>query len=133
MGAKVKDSATAVWTANPTLDIDQIAVSPDIAENMNLVDGGYILVWRDPILRDGGLRYMRVKIDDNLRKCVSINPAMDKGFDGDFCLHGFAGTVEIQLGSVIDEVRLLCLREGEQRAEQHAGKNNTMKMILHSV
>lgn len=84
MGAKVKDSATAVWTANPTLDIDQIAVSPDIAESMNLVDDGYILVWRDPILRDAGLRYMRVKIDDNLRKCVSINPAMDKCFDGDF-------------------------------------------------
>ena len=53
--------------------------------------------------------------------------------DGDFCLHGFAGAVEIQLGSVIDEVCLLCLREGEKRAEQHAGKNNTMKMILHSV
>ena len=59
--------------------------------------------------------------------------AVNKVFDGDFCLHGFAGAVEIQLGSVIDEVRLLCLRESEKRAEQHAGKNNTMKMILHSV
>lgn len=84
MSNKIKDSATAVWTGNPTLDIDQVAVSPDIAKNVGLVDNGYALIWRDPLLRDGGVRYMRVKIDENLKSCISINPAMDKSYDGDF-------------------------------------------------
>ena len=84
MSSKIKDSATVVWTANPTLDNDQVAVSPDIAESMGLVDGAYVALWRDPSMRDGCLRYFRVIIDDTLRKCVSINPAMDKSFDGDF-------------------------------------------------
>lgn len=84
MGNKVEKSATAVWTANPNLDIDQVAVSPDIADDLDLVDNGYVLLWRDPLLRDEGIRYMRVVIDDNLKSCISVNPAMDLSFDGDF-------------------------------------------------
>src|SRR5699024_11073851 len=41
------------------------------------------LIWRDPVLRDGGVRYMRVAIDERLTS-VAINPVMDKSFDGDF-------------------------------------------------
>lgn len=84
MGNRNKKSATAVWTANPKLMIDQVAVSSNIAMDLELVDDGYVLLWRDPMLRDAGVRYLRVKIDDNLKSCVSINPAMDKGYEGDF-------------------------------------------------
>ncbi len=35
------------------------------------------------MLRDAGVRYMRVKIDDRLTG-IAINPVMDKSFDGDF-------------------------------------------------
>lgn len=83
MSHKMPNSATAVWTADPRLDIDQVAVGRAMAESIGLKDGDHTLIWRDPVLRDGGLRYMRVKIDDELTG-VAINPVMDKSFDGDF-------------------------------------------------
>lgn len=83
MSHKMPNSATAVWTADPRLDIDQVAVGRAMAESIGLNDDDYALIWRDPILRDGGLRYMRVKVDDSLTG-VAINPVMDKSFDGDF-------------------------------------------------
>ena len=87
MARRMPDSATAVWTADPSLDIDQIAMNTEMAKTLGCVPehGGYkrVLVWRDPILHDSNVRYMRVVIDDNLTG-VSINPAMDKPFDGDF-------------------------------------------------
>lgn len=83
MANKLTHSATAVWTADPRLDIDQIAMNSEMAEKLDVTENGYILTWRDPVLRDAGVRYMRVKIDDSLTG-VSINPAMDKSFDGDF-------------------------------------------------
>lgn len=83
MSSRLPDSATAVWTADPRLDIDEVALSPVIAEQLGLAEGDHALVWRDPILRDAGLRYLRVAIDDRLTG-VAINPVMDKSFDGDF-------------------------------------------------
>ena len=46
-------------------------------------DNDYIVTWRDPMLRDEGLKYSRVKIDPTLSG-VAINPACDKPYDGDF-------------------------------------------------
>ena len=87
MARRMPDSATAVWTADPNLDIDQIAMNTEMAKTLGCVPehGGHkrVLVWRDPILHDSNVRYMRVVIDDNLTG-VAINPAMDKCFDGDF-------------------------------------------------
>lgn len=84
MKIPLKKSSTTVLTANPYLDLDQVAVSPDIAANKNLCDDDYMLVWRDPILRDTGVRYLRVVIDERLQSCIAINPIIDKGFDADF-------------------------------------------------
>lgn len=83
MSRRMSNSSTAIWSADPRLDIDQIAMGPALAREMELDEDGYVLAWRDPVLRDSGVRYLRVKIDDSLTG-VAINPVMDKCFDGDF-------------------------------------------------
>lgn len=83
MASRLTDSATMVWTADPRLDVDQVALSSVKAEQLGLTEGDYALVWRDPVLRDAGVRYMRVAIDDRLTG-AAINPVMDACFDGDF-------------------------------------------------
>ncbi|QXV57386.1 hypothetical protein [Amycolatopsis sp. TNS106] len=83
MSSRLSDSATMVWTADPRLDIDQIALSSVKAHQLGLTEGDHALVWRDPVLRDAGVRYMRIAIDDRLTG-AAINPVMDQCFDGDF-------------------------------------------------
>lgn len=83
MASQLTDSATMVWTADPRLDVDQVALSSVKAEQLRLAEGDHALVWRDPVLRDAGVRYMRVAIDDRLTG-AAINPVMDACFDGDF-------------------------------------------------
>lgn len=83
MSHRMPNSSTAVWTADPRLDVDQIAIGSCMAETMGLKKNDYVLCWRDPVLRDSGVRYLRVKIDENLTG-VAISPVMDKCFDGDF-------------------------------------------------
>lgn len=83
MASRLPRSATAVWTGDPRLNIDQVGVGPELAKKLRLRDGDYALIWRDPVLRDAGIRYMRVSIDERLTG-VSVNPNMVKCFDGDF-------------------------------------------------
>lgn len=83
MAARQSRSATAVWTADPRLDLDQIGVSATMAHQLRVSDGSYLLTWRDPVLRSAGVRYLRVVVDDDLHG-VSINPLLTKPFDGDF-------------------------------------------------
>lgn len=83
MSSRLPSSATAVWSADPRLDLDEVAMSPTMAQAMGVDAGDHVLIWRDPVLRDAGVRYMRVALDDRLTG-VAINPVMDKGFDGDF-------------------------------------------------
>ncbi|GGS80557.1 hypothetical protein GCM10010286_01340 [Streptomyces toxytricini] len=83
MSSRLTDSATMVWTADPRLDVDQVALSSVKAAKLGLAEGDHALVWRDPVLRDAGVRYMRVAIDDRLTG-AAINPVMDACFDGDF-------------------------------------------------
>lgn len=83
MSNKLPHSATAVWTANPELALDEIAISPAIAENLGVRNGNYIAVWRDPVLADGGVRGLKVVIKDDLVGCA-INPIIAQSFEGDF-------------------------------------------------
>ena len=87
MARRLPKSATAVWTANPNLDLNEVAMSSSMADMLGVKPDGkkdeYVLLWRDPLLRDAGMRYMKVVIDDNLTG-VAINPVVDKSFDGDF-------------------------------------------------
>lgn len=82
--APMPDSATAVVTPDPNLDIDEVAVGQKIYDNLNLQkpDEG-VLIWRDPILRDGGFRFVNVKPDKTLTG-IAINPMITKSMDADF-------------------------------------------------
>ena len=77
------ESATAVWTADPRLDVDTVAMGPQMAASLGVKDGRYVSIWRDPILCDGGVRYMRVNVDERV-KSIAINPVADMSFAGDF-------------------------------------------------
>lgn len=103
MSHRLSHSATAVWTGDPRLEVDQIAMNSEMAVELGVPmmtredceeagieykpgmprDDGYVMVWRDPVLRDGGVRYLRVTIDDALTG-VAVNPASVKSMDGDF-------------------------------------------------
>lgn len=103
MSNRLSHSATAVWTGDPRLEVDQIAMNSSMAVELGVPmmtradaeaaeveykpgtprDDGYVLVWRDPVLRDGGVRYLRVSIDDSLTG-VAVNPVSVKSMDGDF-------------------------------------------------
>lgn len=84
MAHRMPHSATMVWSEDPRLPLDTIGVSQDFADEMNLKDGDSAMFWRDPSLRDGSARYMKVKIMDNLVHSISSNPLDDKSFDGDY-------------------------------------------------
>ena len=88
------DSATSIWSCNPYLPIDTISMSTETAKKLKLTVGGKgpdknelsgngVILWRDPILHDGNVRYMNVEINEDLVG-IQINGAMDKSFDGDF-------------------------------------------------
>ena len=104
MSARQPHSATAVWSPDPRLAVDQIAMNRDMAIELGVrmmneelaeelgvpwtgvdpdPEDGYVLVWRDPVLRDGAMRYLRVVVDDELTG-VAVNPVTVKSMDGDF-------------------------------------------------
>ena len=108
MAKKLPSSATAVISAGNNLKSDEVAMSREHAVQLGIMnydeekdeyywanrslnaDGsvknsgsGNVLIWRDPILRDGAVRYMNVVIDDSVLG-IKINPAMGKSFDGDY-------------------------------------------------
>lgn len=83
MSHRLSHSATAVWTADPRLDIDQIAMGPETAASLDVKEGDYVMCWRDPALRKECMSYDRVHIVDNLIG-IAINPVMAPIKDGDF-------------------------------------------------
>lgn len=104
MSARQAHSATAVWSPDPRLEVDQVAMNREMALELGVTmmdeataeelgvpwtgvdpdpQDGYVMIWRDPVLRDGALRYMRVVIDNDLTG-VAVNPVTVKSMDGDF-------------------------------------------------
>ena len=83
MSHRVPNSATAVWTPDTNLNINQIAMNEKMMKNLGLKEGDMTLIWRDPILRDYGVKYMEVKLDNNLTG-IAVNPIIAVAFDGDF-------------------------------------------------
>lgn len=83
MNRKLPNSATAVWTANPSLDLDTVAVGADMMQKLGVKNQDTVLVWRDPQLRDAGLRSFSVVLDEKLTG-IAINPVNAQTFDGDF-------------------------------------------------
>ena len=83
LARRMRDSATAIWSANPLLDLDEVSIGREMADTIHIADGDDVLMWRDPVLRTSGVRVMRARIVDG-QTGIAINPAMDKCFDGDF-------------------------------------------------
>lgn len=108
MAKKLPSSATAVISAGINLKSDEVAMSREHAVQLGIMNyddnkdeyywadrslnpdgsvknpgGGQVILWRDPILRSGAVRYMNVVIDDSVLG-IKINPVMGKSFDGDF-------------------------------------------------
>lgn len=91
MSSRLDKSATAVWSADPRLNLDEVSMTIDHARMLGLCDketgelekDARVLLWRDPILHDDNVRYLKVVIDKDVLG-VRINPLIDKAFDGDF-------------------------------------------------
>lgn len=94
----ISDTATAVWTCNPNLNLDETAMSSDMAVRLKIAHfdrekrkvvlndpNTHVLVWRDPVLNKDGVRYMKVVLNDDQNLTgIQINGMIDKPFEGDF-------------------------------------------------
>lgn len=91
MTHKQPHSATMVVTADSKLDLDEVGMSRDTARRIGLLKEGQTelgknnkcLIWRDPCISTGAVRYMRVHLNDELTG-IAINPLSDISFDADF-------------------------------------------------
>ena len=83
MAARLPHSATAVWTAEPNCNVDEIRMPSSMAKTLGKKEGDWVLAWRDPCLHRSNLMGMRVSIDDNLVG-VAVNPLIAMRPDGDF-------------------------------------------------
>ena len=84
MANKQPHSCTAVWSADPSLGVDEMGMSGAMMKSLGLEEGDYCLVHRDPVLYGSAIRYMKVKRDDRLVG-VSVHPAgVPGGMQGDF-------------------------------------------------
>ena len=99
-GKRIENMATMVISANPTLGADEVCISTDTAMKLGVLDRkgnrktfintitgkeeeAGLLIYRDPVLRDGAMRYVKVIIDDDYGG-IGINPVSFKCADGDF-------------------------------------------------
>lgn len=83
MSHRMPHSATAVWTPDTNLALNEVAMNQEMMKNLGVKRGDYTMIWRDPILRDYGAKYMKVVEDDSLIG-ISVNPLVAIAFDGDF-------------------------------------------------
>lgn len=80
---KQQSSATAVWTADTNLGVDEVSMSSAMASHLGVKPGEPVVLWRDPVLRSGGIRGFKVAINDELTG-VAVNPAVVEAMSGDF-------------------------------------------------
>ena len=75
--------ATAAWTGDPRLDLDEVGVGPELARALSLREGDKCLIWRAPCLTEATARAVRVHVDDGIYG-VRVNPELAKPIGGDF-------------------------------------------------
>ena len=83
MARRMPNSATSVWLPRPDLELNQIAMSSEMAAKLGVQAGDHVLVNRDPMLRVDGMHDMVVVIDDNM-KGVGVSPTIAAAYNGDF-------------------------------------------------
>lgn len=87
MSCRLANSATAIWSPDPSLNIDEVGMSPVMAESLGIEDGDQVLIWRDPVLTGNNLRYLTARVDrENSQDLtgISVHPGMAKPIGGDF-------------------------------------------------
>lgn len=83
MGRRMEHSATGVAVVDPRLDIGEAGMNQDMMDALDAEEGDTVMMFRDPVWRDGAIRAMTVKYDDSVHG-VAFNPISDKSHDGDF-------------------------------------------------
>ena len=83
MSKRVNKSATAIVTPDPKLRIDEVGVSSELLNKLGKKNGDYILFFRDPLLRNGGVAYLKAVEQPDITG-VAINPVRFKPMDGDY-------------------------------------------------
>lgn len=83
MGKRMDESATGVAIVDPRLKIGEVAMNKKMMDALNVEEGETIMMFRDPVLRDGAIRSMKVVYDETAHG-LAFNPITDKSHDGDF-------------------------------------------------
>lgn len=83
MGKRMQNSATAVAMVDPRLNIGEAGMNQEMMDALNAKEGDTVMMFRDPVWRDGAIRAMTVKHDETAHG-VAFNPISDKSHDGDF-------------------------------------------------
>ena len=83
MSHRVPNSATAILTPDPRLGLHQVGMNEAMMDAIGVGEGDRVLVHRDPMIHNGGLRYMEI-VENNDVEGVVLNPAAAMSFEGDF-------------------------------------------------
>jgi hypothetical protein len=83
MGKRMHKSATGVAMVDPRLKIGEGAMNQEMMDSLGAKEGDVVMMWRDPVWRDGAIRAITVVKDDTVHG-VAINPIADKSHDMDF-------------------------------------------------
>ena len=83
MGYRRPFSVTAVAQPDPRLDVDEIAIGPEMAKVLRVSEGDMVGFWRDPQLHPSNIAGMRITIRDDIEG-FQMSPATAERFDGDF-------------------------------------------------
>lgn len=85
MGRRMAGTATLVCVPDPRLPLDTVSMNRRTMESLGINQDmdKESLVWRDPILKDGGVRYFKVMEDPSVDG-IGTNPAVAKSFSQDY-------------------------------------------------
>lgn len=82
----LSESGTLVATADPTLPLNTVRISPEMWRNAGSPDpekGERFLIWRDPVLRPTNTAAYKFIVDENITG-IALNPILADKKDGDF-------------------------------------------------
>lgn len=83
MSKRMMHSGTGVAMPDPRLNIGEAGMNQEMMDALNAKEGDTIMAFRDPVMRDGAIRSMKVVHDETVDG-VAFNPMTDKSHDGDF-------------------------------------------------
>lgn len=83
MSKRIQSSATGVAIPDVSRKIGEVGMDSDMTRALNAKNGTLICMHRDPVLRDGSVRAMRV-VEDETSHGLAFSPFVAKSFDGDF-------------------------------------------------